>query len=307
MVSVPRKCAHGHLIGGAGVNSTVRHAMFPDHEIAGARSSEDCFYLVNLSEEQLKANNALNPYLDHPFMAAWLGPSHFMLVNTVGRHFMSHAVLSAKGGGEVGEWNDTITLEGLQAKFAGFGPVAKGITSAGHGCYKWKIAEVGPLPTWTEGKTVLLGDAAHAMYPTRGQVRLTGSLNMNFMLTRGQGATQSLEDAACLGECINAAKSTEDISAVLAIYEKQRRNRVHAVAASAKGNMKEFTMPDGPGQEKRDQKLREGEKKGLEAAQDAKSHVNLKANDVPEEGLGFDIWLARYDVFKDTRDAPGIS
>jgi salicylate hydroxylase len=147
--------------------------MFPDPEIAHARASQDCFYLVELLEPSLRSNPALTSILEYPFMGAWPGPSHVIIVNTVGRNFISHAVVSAHGQGEVGEWDDSIALEALQQEFSDFGPAARGILAAGKGCYKWKIAVVGPLPEWSVGKVVLLGDAAHAMYPTRGQVRIS--------------------------------------------------------------------------------------------------------------------------------------
>lgn len=41
-------------------------------------------------------------------------------------------------------------------------------------CFIWKIAYLPPLPTWVgaSGKVVVLGDAAHAMVPHLGAVRL---------------------------------------------------------------------------------------------------------------------------------------
>jgi salicylate hydroxylase len=45
----------------------------------------------------------------------------------------------------------------------------------------WQLRDIDPLPTWTRGRTILIGDAAHAMLPTQGQ-----------------GASQSLEDAEAL-------------------------------------------------------------------------------------------------------------
>lgn len=46
----------------------------------------------------------------------------------------------------------------------------------------WQLRDINPLPTWTKGKVILIGDAAHAMLPTQGQ-----------------GASQALEDAEALG------------------------------------------------------------------------------------------------------------
>ncbi|KAK4580461.1 hypothetical protein LTR86_000664 [Recurvomyces mirabilis] len=46
----------------------------------------------------------------------------------------------------------------------------------------WQLRDIDPLPTWTTGRVILIGDAAHAMLPTQGQ-----------------GASQAVEDAEALG------------------------------------------------------------------------------------------------------------
>lgn len=46
----------------------------------------------------------------------------------------------------------------------------------------WQLRDLDPLKTWTKGRMILIGDAAHAMLPTQGQ-----------------GASQAVEDAEALG------------------------------------------------------------------------------------------------------------
>lgn len=46
----------------------------------------------------------------------------------------------------------------------------------------WQLRDIDQLPTWTKGRVILIGDAAHAMLPTQGQ-----------------GASQTVEDAEALG------------------------------------------------------------------------------------------------------------
>jgi hypothetical protein len=107
--------------------------MFTDQENAHAHASSDCFCLVDFLEPSLRSNPKLTSILEHPFMGAWLGPSHVMIVNTVGRNLISHAVVSAHGKGEVGECDDRIALEALQQECSGYGPVARGVLVAGKG------------------------------------------------------------------------------------------------------------------------------------------------------------------------------
>ncbi len=63
------------------------------------------------------------------------------------------------------------------------------------------------VPTWCRGRTVLVGDAAHAPSPSSGQ-----------------GAAMALEDAVVLARCV-----ASEGAAGLASYERARRQRVEAV------------------------------------------------------------------------------
>ncbi|GAQ65326.1 FAD-dependent monooxygenase [Streptomyces scabiei] len=71
-----------------------------------------------------------------------------------------------------------------------------------------------PLPSYTVGRIVLLGDAAHAMTPNLGQ-----------------GACQTLEDAVTLAAALGAESTVE---AGLARYDAERRPRSQAVARAAR-------------------------------------------------------------------------
>ncbi|PZG04405.1 hypothetical protein C1I95_33275 [Micromonospora craterilacus] len=70
-----------------------------------------------------------------------------------------------------------------------------------------------PLPTYVQGRRVLLGDAAHAMTPDLGQ-----------------GACQALIDAVALSDALAAAP---DVSSALARYDGLRRRPTQRMAAMA--------------------------------------------------------------------------
>ncbi|GAA4190847.1 FAD-dependent monooxygenase [Microbispora amethystogenes] len=76
------------------------------------------------------------------------------------------------------------------------------------------IHELPDLPAYTSGRIALLGDAAHAMSPDRGQ-----------------GAGQSIEDAVVLAAALAAGAS---VPAALDAYDARRRPRTQAVARGAR-------------------------------------------------------------------------
>jgi len=73
-----------------------------------------------------------------------------------------------------------------------------------------------PLATFVKDRTVLVGDAAHAMTPHLGQ-----------------GANQALVDAAALVDALAEADGPDGVPAALAAYEKNRRSRSQRVAAAS--------------------------------------------------------------------------
>ncbi|HEX6339904.1 FAD-dependent monooxygenase [Umezawaea sp.] len=76
------------------------------------------------------------------------------------------------------------------------------------------IHDLDPLPSYVTGRVALLGDAAHAMSPDRGQ-----------------GAGQSIEDAVVLATAL-AGESTVD--AALRRYDADRRPRTQTTARGAR-------------------------------------------------------------------------
>jgi 2-polyprenyl-6-methoxyphenol hydroxylase-like FAD-dependent oxidoreductase len=73
-----------------------------------------------------------------------------------------------------------------------------------------------PIPQWTFGRTTLLGDAAHPMYPI-------GS----------NGASQAILDARVLAGCIH--RHAPDLDEALARYEEARRPATAAIVAANRG------------------------------------------------------------------------
>jgi salicylate hydroxylase len=76
----------------------------------------------------------------------------------------------------------------------------------------WELRDHDPLPTYTTGRLVLIGDAAHAMTPHQGQ-----------------GASQAIEDGEGLSLFTDQVVSRQTVPDVLRDFDRARRVRVSKV------------------------------------------------------------------------------
>jgi 2-polyprenyl-6-methoxyphenol hydroxylase-like FAD-dependent oxidoreductase len=104
-----------------------------------------------------------------------------------------------------------VRREHLRALFAGWSGPAPGLVAATPLILQTDAFIRPPAPRWSQGRVLLIGDAAHPMPPNLGQ-----------------GACMTLEDAALLGELLSGPR---ELSAALARFEAERRGRVESIAA----------------------------------------------------------------------------
>ena len=79
----------------------------------------------------------------------------------------------------------------------------------------WQLRDIDPLERWHSGRTILIGDAAHAMLPTQGQ-----------------GASQTIEDAEALGtlfDHVSERPSEDEVSDILASVFESRYERASLI------------------------------------------------------------------------------
>jgi len=123
-------------------------------------------------------------------------------------------------------WSTTGDLGEMRAAFATFHSDVQKVLAAAPQVHKWGIYERDPLPVWSKGNVVLLGDACHPMTP--------------YMAS---GAAMALEDAAVLARAIDEADSFD---AAFRLYEQTRKPRASVVQAGSSANnwMRTETNPD---------------------------------------------------------------
>ncbi|MEM1378172.1 MAG: FAD-dependent monooxygenase [Pseudomonadota bacterium] len=92
----------------------------------------------------------------------------------------------------------------------------------------WPLKAVPPLHTWISGRTVLIGDAAHAMLPFAAQ-----------------GGACAIEDASTLADALSSA---ENLNEALAAWQRHRKKRAEAIAATAVRNRRIYHLSGIPAQ-----------------------------------------------------------
>ncbi|KAL4924829.1 uncharacterized protein BDV17DRAFT_295063 [Aspergillus undulatus] len=96
----------------------------------------------------------------------------------------------------------------------------------------WQLRDLDPLERWYNGRTILIGDAAHAMLPTQGQ-----------------GASQAIEDAEALGAFFNGFEegsrsgSLENVARVNKAIFECRYERATTIQAYSRQAAKPATEP----------------------------------------------------------------
>lgn len=110
--------------------------------------------------------------------------------------------------------------------FSDWHPDVRALLAAAPPRELWGLFSQPPLRTWSRGRAVPVGDAAHAMLPHQGQ-----------------GANQTIEDAVVLAACLALARC--DHRAAFPRYQRLRRARTRAVARSSWITSSLLHLPDG--------------------------------------------------------------
>jgi salicylate hydroxylase len=152
-------------------------------------------------------------------MRNWLGS---------GQHFMAYPVRAGELLNYVGflqtdeqmreSWSAPGDPAELAREFDGWDPTIGRIIANIESTFRWGLYDREPLPTWTNGRLTLLGDAAHPMLPHVGQ-----------------GANQAIEDGVALATVLTQADRASAPRA-LQVYAAVRREHTGRVQQRARTN-----------------------------------------------------------------------
>lgn len=214
------------VIGADGMNSVVRSVVGADPP----RFTGHCVYRAVLPATRAPA------WAREPRILVWLGPGQHCVcypvaggraVNLVATVPAESAPVAPAAGG----------ADRLAAAYAGWNEDVRALVAAVNGAVGNGLFEQPPLPRWSRGRVVLVGDAAHPILP--------------FV---AQGAAQAIEDAVRLAADLRGSVGP-DVPARLRGYEAGRRLRVTRVQSAARTAARDYHLPDGDRQRRRDRAI----------------------------------------------------
>jgi salicylate hydroxylase len=184
-------------------------------------------YVVAPTPPEYSGVRAYRGLIPREKLPGWRDEAHQVWMGE-GKHFMVFPVRSGRLLNYVGfvptqnqtveSWSAVGDRDEFAASFDGWDPRVVGLLEQVETCFWWGLYDRRPLHSWTRGRLVLLGDAAHAMLPHLGQ-----------------GANQAIEDGVALAVLLEGRDPAEVLD-ILPRYEKLRRVRTDVIQAEARQN-----------------------------------------------------------------------
>jgi len=201
------------VIGADGVNSVIREALlgFEAPTYSGYIGHRAIF-----PAERLKGSG----FEFEPCVKWWSDDRHMMVYFLDDRQEELYYVT----GVPEAKWPAGVSFlpssrDELRDAFVGFHAIVQAIIDATTEVTKWPLLARPPLPLWSRGRLVLLGDACHPMKPHMAQ-----------------GAAMAIEDAAMLVRCLEAQGGPAHYADAFALYRANRMDRASDVQRVSNAN-----------------------------------------------------------------------
>lgn len=202
------------LVGADGIHSSVRTQFL---------GSDTPRFTNNVAWRAVVPVESLKNSVPDPTACVWVGRRKHAVTYLLRNGELANLVAVV----EQKEWrSEDWTAEGTRDEalkdFEGWHPTITSILENSQRLYKWALFDRSPLPTWSDGRVVIIGDAAHPMLP--------------FL---AQGGAMSIEDGWVLARCVSRSGI---INESLKNFYDLRIKRVTMVQKMSRKNGKLFHL-----------------------------------------------------------------
>ncbi len=211
------------LIGADGIRSAVRQQVVGDGE---PRVSGHTIYRSVIPMEQVPEELRWNT------VTLWAGPQwHFVHYPIGGGKYLNLAA-TRDDGATAAVAGKPVESSHVRREFPQLTDNARRLLELGADWKSWVLCDRDPVEGWTDGRVVLLGDAAHPM-----------------LQYAAQGACMALEDAVLLGDMLDGSASdssaVDDIAWRWEKYNAERRKRTARAQLVAREMGRQLYHPAG--------------------------------------------------------------
>ena len=182
------------LIGADGLWSTVRKLVFPRYRLRFTGAT---------AWRALLPRNDLPAPFDAPVIGLWFGPATHVVHYPVQNGRSLNLVVITEGGAAGEGWNQPADAMALLSRLRSLAPDLRSLLERATGWKRWSLYRLAPLKSFSAGRIVLLGDAAHPVLPYLAQ-----------------GAALAIEDAVSLSQSLEG--SPDDLVTAFNRYESRR-------------------------------------------------------------------------------------
>ena len=198
------------VIAADGIRSVLRAQMLGE---GNAR------FTGNVAWRAVVPVDRLGELVPDPTACVWMGPKRHAVTYHLGEGLINFVGVVEREDWQQESWTEQGEIADLKIDFAGWHPVITNIIAQcdPQALYKWALYDRPPLRDWTDGRAVLLGDAAHSMLP--------------FM---AQGAAMAIEDGWAISAALSGHDNHHD---ALRAYQLQRLPRTIRAQVASRKNM----------------------------------------------------------------------
>jgi salicylate hydroxylase len=205
------------LIGADGIHSAIREQML---------GPEKPRFTGNIAWRAVVPVERLGQDIPPPSACIWTGTGrHAVTYLLRGGELANFVGIVRRRNGAQESWAAEGSKDEMRRDFGDWHPIIGALVDKADRHYRWALFDRPPLPQWSDGRAVLLGDACHPMLPTMAQ-----------------GAVMAIEDGWVLADLVSNA---DDPATALQNYYDARIARVTRVQETSRANARIYHLPMG--------------------------------------------------------------